>query len=112
MKVVNKNFGDSFDVYIGRGSKWGNPYSHRAGTKAEFIVGSRTEAVAAYRKYITEGAGKHLLNDLHELNGKILGCFCHPSQCHGDVLIELVKQKYETGIIENGIPSNAGEDLG
>lgn len=34
----------------------------------------------------------HLLNDLHELKGKTLGCFCSPLACHGDVLVELVNQ--------------------
>ena len=31
-----------------------------------------------------------LLNDLHELKGKTLGCFCKPKICHGDILVELV----------------------
>jgi hypothetical protein len=35
------------------------------------------------------GAGKHLLNDLHELNGKVLRCYCKPLCCHGDILAEL-----------------------
>jgi hypothetical protein len=32
-----------------------------------------------------------LLNDLHELEGKTLGCFCKPLACHGDVLKDLVE---------------------
>jgi hypothetical protein len=27
-----------------------------------------------------------LVNDLHELKGKKLGCFCKPKRCHGDFL--------------------------
>ena len=50
-RVVNKH-AEPFEVYIGRGSIWGNPYSHRRGTKAEFAVGSRAEAVEAYREYL------------------------------------------------------------
>ena len=79
----------SYDVYIGRPSKWGNPYSHKPGTLAKFRVATRAEAVAAYRTWITKGAGKHLLNDLRELSGKTLGCWCKPEACHGDVLYEL-----------------------
>ena len=79
-----------YDVYIGRPSKWGNPFTHKEGTKAEFILPTRAEAIEAYRKWITEGDGKHLLNDLHELKGKTLGCWCKPQSCHGDVLAELV----------------------
>ncbi len=78
-----------YDVYIGRGSKWGNPFTHKQNTAAKHIVGSRDEAIDAYREWITKGAGMHLLNDLHELSGKVLGCWCKPLACHGDVLVEL-----------------------
>ena len=81
-----------YDVYIGRPSKWGNPFTHKQDGKtlAKHIVGSRDEAVQAYREWITNGDGKHLMNDLHELKNKVLGCWCHPQSCHGDVLSELV----------------------
>jgi len=81
-----------YDVYIGRPSKWGNPFTHlRDGkTLAKFVVGSRDEAVEAYREWITNGEGKHLMKDLPELKNKVLGCWCHPQSCHGDVLSELV----------------------
>lgn len=81
----------SFDVYVGRPTKWGNPYSHKEGTKAQFKVDTREEAIAAYRMWITQGDGMHLLADLHELKGKILGCWCAPKPCHADVLAELAK---------------------
>jgi len=83
---------ENFDVYIGRPSKWGNPFSHGIDrqTLAKFIVKDRSEAVKAYRDWITTGAGKHLMRDLHELKGKTLGCWCKPLACHGDVLSELV----------------------
>lgn len=80
------------DVYIGRPSKWGNPYSHREGTTAEFKVDTRDEAIDAYESWLTEGKGKHLLNDLHELDGKVLGCWCKPKKCHGDVLVKLINK--------------------
>lgn len=83
---------ESYDVYIGRPSKWGNPFTHKYGTKAEFIMPTRKMAIMAYEEWITMGEGKHLLNDLHELKGKTLGCWCHPQACHGDVLIKLANQ--------------------
>jgi len=83
---------ERYDVYIGRPSKWGNPFSHKQGTRAEFVVNSRQEAVTAYRKWITEGDGRYLLHHLHELTGKTLGCWCKPNACHGDVLVDLVRQ--------------------
>jgi hypothetical protein len=82
---------EKYDVYIGRKSKWGNPFSHKKNSKyAKFFVDTAQEAVECYRNWITEGDGKHLLADLHELKGKRLGCFCKPHPCHGDVLVELV----------------------
>src|SRR5580658_4280675 len=89
LRVVHcKN--EPYDVYIGRPSKWGNPFSHLEGTLAQFKVHSRQEAIDAYRKWITEGDGRHLLENLHELEGKTLGCWCKPQACHGDILSELV----------------------
>lgn len=73
-------------VYIGRGSKWGNP----------FVIdkdGSRSEVIAKYEEYIL---GKpELLAHLHELKGKDLVCFCAPQACHGDVLIKLANNTQE-----------------
>jgi hypothetical protein len=91
--VVNKSthIPTANDVHIGRGSKWGNPYSHKDGTKAIYKVKNRKEAIQKYREYITIGDGRHLLNSLHELRGKNLVCFCKPKQCHGDVLLDILE---------------------
>lgn len=79
MKVVHCKKA-KYDVYIGRPSKWGNPFEiGKDGTRKEVI-----EKYAAWIK-----TQPHLLNDLHELRGKILGCWCSPSACHGDVLAKL-----------------------
>ena len=86
IKVVHINKAP-YDVYIGRGSKWGNPYSHMQGTQAKFVVATREEAIAKYREYIM--ANTELFNQIPELKGKILGCHCKPAACHGDVLKEL-----------------------
>lgn len=91
IKVVNKNK-SPYDVYIGRGSKWGNPFTHREGTTAEFIVGSREEAIAKYEEYIMNKP--ELFSQLPELRGKTLGCFCKPKSCHGDVLKALCEAHF------------------
>lgn len=89
--IKNKDFYKPTDlVYIGRPSKWGNPYTHELGTLALFRVANRDIAISRYKEYVTSGDGKHLLKDLHELKGKVLVCYCKPNTCHGDVLIELV----------------------
>lgn len=78
--VVNRRR-EAFDVYIGRGSKWGNP----------FHIGPDGLRATVIRKYEGYIQGRtHLMNALHELRGKRLGCYCKPLACHGDVLRRLV----------------------
>jgi hypothetical protein len=70
-----------FDVCIGRPSKWGNP----------FVIGrdgSRTEVIRKYRAWVI--TQPQLMAALPELKDKILGCYCRPLACHGDVLVELM----------------------
>lgn len=81
------------DVYIGRPSKWGNPFSHQEGTLALFKVRTREEAIESYREWIVDQP--QLMASLHELKDKRLGCWCHPKPCHGDVLAELVNSEVE-----------------
>jgi hypothetical protein len=73
---------DKFDVYIGRPSKWGNPFTIG-------VHGTRAECIEKYRNYL-----KHtdLWMDLGSLYDKTLGCWCRPKDCHGDVLIEELKK--------------------
>ena len=78
-------------VYIGRPSKWGNPYTHRSGnTLARFQVATVQEAVAAYRARLL--GQTELVAALPELRGKDLVCWCKPGPCHGDVLLELANR--------------------
>jgi len=88
MKTTIVNIRDeSYDIYIGRGSVWGNP----------FVIGkdgTREEVIEKYRKYIS---GKYNLmhHGLSFLKGKRLGCYCKPLACHGDVLVELIEKMEE-----------------
>lgn len=81
-RVVNLRK-ERYEVYIGRGSKWGN----------RFFIGSdgnREEVIRKYRDWIMKN--DYLLSCLGELKDKVLGCFCKPLACHGDVLVELVEK--------------------
>jgi hypothetical protein len=81
MKVVHCKK-EPYDVYIGRPSKWGNP----------FVLGkdgNREEVIKKYAEWISTNYA--LRDDLHELKGKVLGCWCAPQPCHGDILIELLE---------------------
>lgn len=45
-----------------------------------------------YRKYIIQKLEKDplLRKELASLRGQVLGCYCKPQACHGDVLVELM----------------------
>jgi len=83
---------EKYDIYIGRPSIWGNPFSHKEGTLAEFKVNSRKEAIEKYKEYILNNPS--LLDKLSDLKDKTLSCWCKPLPCHGDILIELINIKY------------------
>ena len=90
MKVLNKkDVGAEAGVYIGRGSRWGNP----------FVIGkdgNREEVIAMYRDWAWSQvyALKNVDNGdwLRQLRDKDLVCFCAPLACHGDVLIEMIEE--------------------
>lgn len=67
-------------VYIGRSSKWGNPF--KIG-----VDGTRDGVIAEYRAYLLNR--QDLMDALPELREKVLVCHCHPLPCHGDVLADL-----------------------
>lgn len=79
IQVVNKYF-SAYDVYIGRGSIWGNPFRlPRHHTDAD-----RSRVLEHYERHLL--ASPELMARLPELRGKRLGCFCAPKACHGHVL--------------------------
>lgn len=79
--VVNK-YRDKYDVYIGRPSIFGNPFSVK-----EY---GREGCIARYKEYFY----KRIKEDVKfkeavlKLKDKTLGCFCKPLACHGDVIKE------------------------
>ena len=69
------------DVYIGRPSKWGCP----------FVIGpdgSREEVLLQHEIWLQDRP-EFIADIRRELQGKILGCFCSPLPCHGDVLARI-----------------------
>ena len=93
-KLVNKNNSD-FDVYIGRGSKYGNPFTHKEidKTKALVQVKTRSEAIECYEKWLLgiikiPGLYPPAINIIrNELKNKTIACFCPPKKCHGEILL-------------------------
>lgn len=91
-KVVHLKRGD-FDphnpahVRIDRQTKWGNRFQmDKPGRPAD---GDRAEVIRKYRAWVVGQA--ELMAALPELRGKVLGCWCAPAACHGDVLADLVE---------------------
>ena len=82
---------DPSHLYIGRNmnfyvkgtfeSKWKNPFT----VKKHGI----DKCLVLYEQLIRET----LYDDLEELDGKVLGCWCKPNRCHGDILIRLLDEK-------------------
>jgi len=75
---------ERYDVYIGRPSKWGNPFTIGKD-------GTREEVVEKYKEWIEKQS--NLMNSLDELKDKVLGCWCFPKLCHGNILIELIEER-------------------
>lgn len=76
---------DPYDVLIDRSTAWGNP----------FVLGrdgDRDEVIAKYLNWVLTGeclSAKWIRDNLYILRGKVLGCWCAPEACHGNVLVAL-----------------------
>ena len=109
--VVNKR-AEPYDVYVGRPSKWGNPYSHKRSSLAKFKTATRTEAVEKFKNLLACDAELYRAAR-RSLRGKVLGCWCAPQQCHGDVLAKLANapRNYYAGIGSRKLPTVAAPAL-
>ena len=84
--VLNKRFaGNSKGIYIGRGSKWGNPYK----IKDYSDPNDRAQVIELYRKNVLP---RFSTEELAVLKGQDLLCYCAPQPCHGDLLLEAAKE--------------------
>lgn len=71
-------------IYIGRPSKWGNPFP----LKREE---DRDKILKKYEDWIMKN--KELLAQISELRGKDLVCWCAPKKCHGEILLKLANEE-------------------
>ena len=75
-------------IYIGRPSKWGNPFEIGK-------HGTREEVVEKYKKYAEmrfHEPDDIFREHLKALKNKDLLCWCAPEACHGDILLDLIKR--------------------
>jgi hypothetical protein len=71
-----------YDVYIGRPGYWGNPFALSGEHSRPAIIQKYREWLLSHPEMVAKAR--------QELKGKVLGCWCAPKPCHGDVLVELV----------------------
>lgn len=71
-------------VRIDRPTQWENPFEMPAD-------GSREEVIANFAYHYLPYK-KGLLRRLPDLRGKVLGCWCHPEDCHGHIIAGAVNQ--------------------
>lgn len=82
---------EPYDVYIGRPGPWGNPFSENPRSVAEVKVDSREEAIACFEEWLRQDPVM-IERVKTELKGKVLGCWCAPRNCHGDVLARIANE--------------------
>ena len=105
--VVNKKThtpGDN-DIYVGRGSVLGNPFTHLTWiqTKADFLCTTRYEAIERYKEMINKkikDKDKEFCSELNmiwalakkgiDIN---LVCYCSPASCHADIIKNIIESK-------------------
>ena len=89
VQIVNRYHRLPFDIYAGRGSEWGNPYSHLDATTAQFKVRDRITAVLKYREHLLNNP--ELLSRVGTFRGKTACCYCFPLSCHLHVIADLAE---------------------
>lgn len=90
--VVNARF-KKYDVYIGRAGHgqdgyFGNPF------KLDDTV-SRVSIIQQYERWFYDrlASDSEFKRRIHELKGKVLGCFCHPKLCHGHIIADYLNNE-------------------
>ncbi len=91
-KVYNKRHTDvpPDAVYVGRPTKWGNPFEIGQPDPAyPDKIMTREDAVRKFREMI-ENHGPYSIKAIKDqLKGKDLVCWCAPKACHADILLEI-----------------------
>lgn len=78
---------EPYDIYIGRPSKWQNPF-HLLDPKDEI---QRGICLTRFTEWVLKQ--ENLIKDLPEIKNKTLGCWCAPRLCHGDILYCLANKE-------------------
>ena len=89
-KTTRVNWNEPYDILITRPSIFGNPYSHKEGTLAQYKVKTKGEAIQRFREDFKNN--KELQEACKVLKGKRIACVCKSgTPCHGDVYVEFLE---------------------
>lgn len=93
-KVIHVRDEHKYDdvEYVGRPSKYGNPFSHKDGTLAKYKVATREEAIAKFEEWVRTQP-ELIAAAKKELRGRILSCWCFPAHCHAFVWWKIVNEE-------------------
>jgi hypothetical protein len=76
---------EKYTVYIGRPSVLGNPY----------VIGkdgNRAEVIHKFEQYARDN--DKVLRAIDELQeDDVIGCWCSPHACHGDVIVKIWRER-------------------
>ena len=85
MRVVNLRK-EKYDVYIGRGSMFGNPFRITKNHTRQIVIDLYREW---FYNQLKDPEFKEAVGKLREVD--TLGCYCKPEACHGDIIIEYLE---------------------
>lgn len=94
-RVVNR-LHSAFDVDISRAGPWGNPFHLAAGASDE----ARGDVISRFDRWLRTSPvprARYMRENIRQLDGKVLGCYCKSKACHGDVLV-----RYLNEVLGNG----------
>ena len=92
--VVRVTRPQNYTLYIGRAwaglsdSKWANPYRIN---RSKPLHQELSRVLSLYEAYVR--SRPDLMKSLYEIDGQVLGCWCAPNLCHGDILVKLRKEQ-------------------
>jgi len=93
MDILNKRISpEAFGVYVGRPSRWGNPFEICPGV-------TREAACSAFESWAFSPEQASFREDVRQhLRGNNLICWCFPKRCHAETLRKIALTKTDADL--------------
>jgi len=91
-KLVNiRRYGREGVTKIDRSTIFGNPFV----LKKDGGEYTREESVEEYEKWFYDKieTDEKFKKSVEDLQGEVMGCWCKPKECHGDVILNYINQE-------------------